>query len=106
MAVVKYIVREEEELTAEQVASLGLTSATYAETATFTSGAVVNAGGLTVSSGGVSVAKGGLTVTSGGITVTSGGITNSATISAGDSSTKVPTTAWVKDAISAAIAAI
>ena len=98
MAIIKYIVREEEELTAEQVASMGLTSATYETTATFTSGATVNAGGLTVS-------KGGISVTSGGITVTSGGITNSASISASDSSTKVPTTAWVKNAISAALAA-
>ena len=97
MAVIKYIVREEEELTAEQVASMGLTSATYATTATFTSGATINSGGLTVS-------KGGVTVTSGGITVTSGGITNSATISAGDSSTKVPTTAWVMNAITSALA--
>ena len=92
MAVIKYIVREDDELTAEQVASLGLTSATYAATATFTSGATINSGGLTVSKG--------------GITVTSGGITNGATISANDSSTQVPTTAWVTNAISAAIAAI
>ena len=92
MARVQYIVREKDELTAEQVSSLGLQDVTYAATATFTSGATINSGGLTVSAG--------------GITVASGGITNGATISAGDSSTKVPTTAWVKDAISAAIAAL
>ena len=98
MAVIKYIVREDDELTAEQVASLGLTSQTYEQAATFTAGATINSGGLTVS-------KGGIAVTSGGITVTSGGITNSATIGASDSSTKVPTTAWVTNAISAALAA-
>ena len=97
MAVIKYIVREEEELTPEEVASLGLTSATYAATATFASGATINSGGLTVS-------KGGVTVTSGGVTVTSGGITNGATISANDSSTKVPTTAWVQNFVASAIA--